>query len=278
MASAKEYAQQQLGNLDLSYLDKEKEVAKNMYDTSSNSLQTSYNSLMDQIGKGRADTRKNFNASRTAISENAFDMNRDSKASLASKGVGVGGLQRLSEVGNRMETGRNYSNVANKFYDGMSELDTTERQGNENYEIDKQKIKNTLDSTMSGIESRGKEAENSYNMTLGQLAEAVQGRWDNNANAKAALAQAERAAAQAHQDALNASANNLRTIKKQSLLETVNSKSMNNDQKVTALSNQFGIDSNTARNLLVQMGVYGSTPMSGYDKNTNYYNQVTGGW
>ena len=41
--SAKEYAKKQLGDLDLSYLNAERDNAQNVYNTSKNSLETNFN-------------------------------------------------------------------------------------------------------------------------------------------------------------------------------------------------------------------------------------------
>jgi hypothetical protein len=45
MSKAKAAAKKQLGALDLSYLDKEREVSNNIYNTSKNSLQTNFDNL-----------------------------------------------------------------------------------------------------------------------------------------------------------------------------------------------------------------------------------------
>ena len=59
--SAKDYAKQQSGDLDLSYLNAEREAANKNYSTSKSSLENNFNNLMTQISSNRADTRKNFN-------------------------------------------------------------------------------------------------------------------------------------------------------------------------------------------------------------------------
>ena len=202
--SAKDYAREQLGELDLSYLKGEEDAANKTYGTTKSSLQTNFNNLVNQINANRLDTRKNFNTGRATVAENAYTANRQNQADLASRGIGSSGLKTLGEVGNRMETGKQYSNLANKFYSTMTDLDNTEKQSRDQYKIDLQTAKNTLDSALAGINSRRGEAQNNYNMQLGQLAEQVQGRWDANANAQAALAQAQAAAAQAHSDAVAA--------------------------------------------------------------------------
>lgn len=283
--SAKDYAKEQLGSLDLSHLDKERETAQNTYNTSKSSLENNFNNLMEQINLNRSDARKNFNTGRTTVAENAFNQNRLNKLDTASRVAGKSGLKELGEVGNRMETGRQYSNLANEFYNTMDTLSTTERQGRSQYDIDQQTIKNTLDNALAGIDTRGAEAQNNYNMTLGQLAESVQGRWDANDNAKAALEQQKAAAEQAHQDAINAAKQNLKSMNRTDLLGIVNDSSMDQSNKIAQITTRFGVDTNTAINVLRQLDMFiqGATgpngedyPIvnSGYNSNYDYFNDL----
>ena len=247
--SAKDYAREQLGNLDLSYLKGEEDVANKTYGTTKSSLETNFNNLMNQLNANRQDTRKNFNTGRATVAENAYTANRQNQADLASRGIGSSGLKTLGEIGNRMETGQQYSNLANKFYSTMTDLDNTEKQSRDQYDIDLQTAQNTLDSALAGIASRRGEAQNQYNQALGQLAEQVQGRWDSNANAQAALAQAKAAAAQAHSDAVNAAKQQLSSANKQALTNIVNS-NLTNDRKVSTIQTIFKVDANTAQKVL----------------------------
>lgn len=287
--TAKQYAQEQLGTLDLSHLDNERKVAQNTYNTSNSSLQTNFNNLLKQIESNRADTRKNFNTGRATVAEQSYNANRTNQADLASRGVGSSGLKGLGEVGNRIETGRQYSNLANDFYSNMNELQTTEDQGRSQYAIDQQVIKNTLDQALAGIDTRKGEAQNNYNMTLGQLAEAVQSRWDANANAKAALAQAKAAAAQAHRDAVNAQKQNYGELGKQYLNTIMNDNETYKtvDSKIAAVETTFGVDRATAKEIVNSLGYskYGMTiPKTGISfaddllskTGTKYYNTSTG--
>lgn len=276
--TAKQYAQQQLGTLDLSYLDKERENAQNTYNTSNSSLQTNFNNLLQQIENNRADTRKNFNTGRATVAEQSYNANRTNQADLASRGVGSSGLKGLGEVGNRIETGRQYSNLANEFYNNMNELQTTEDQGRSQYDIDQQVIKNTLDQALAGIDTRRGEAQNNYNMTLGQLAEQVQGRWDANANAEAALKQAKAAAAQAHRDAVAAANGSLKQLKKEQLNNIVNNKDLDINGKKTMIQSVFNVSESVATNILHQMGaIHGKNfvgPIQGYSPSTDYINSI----
>lgn len=244
--TAKQYAQQQLGTLDLSYLDKERENAQNTYNTSNSSLQTNFNNLLQQIENNRADTRKNFNTGRATVAEQSYNANRTNQADLASRGVGSSGLKGLGEVGNRIETGRQYSNLANEFYNNMNELQTTEDQGRSQYDIDQQVIKNTLNQALAGIDTRRGEAQNNYNMTLGQLAEQIQGRWDANDNAAKALQQAKDAALQAHKDAVAAADDNNRNQAYRDL-STIMSTISDPAAQAAAIAARFGVLGNEAQ-------------------------------
>lgn len=252
--SAKDYAREQLGELDLSYLKGEEDAANKTYGTTKSSLQTNFNNLVNQINANRLDTRKNFNTGRATVAENAYTANRQNQADLASRGIGSSGLKTLGEVGNRMETGKQYSNLANKFYSTMTDLDNTEKQSRDQYNIDLQTAKNTLDSALAGINSRRGEAQNNYNMQLGQLAEQVQGRWDANANAQAALAQAQAAAAQAHSDAVAAAQQQLSQAQKNQLKDIVNS-GADADHMRAAIQSTFSVSPEIATKVLQQLGL-----------------------
>jgi hypothetical protein len=170
----------------------------------------------------------------------------------------------------------------------VSTLNTTEKQGRSQYDIDQQTIKNTLDQALAGIDTRGAEAQNNYNMSLGQLAESVQGRWDANANAKAALDQQKAAAEQAHKDAMYAAKQQLSSLNKQDLLSIVNDKTIDQNKKVAQISARFGVNTNAAINVLRQLDqfIQGATgpngedyPIvnSGYQSGYNYFDDIIGG-
>lgn len=271
--NAKSYAREQLGNLDLSYLKGEEDVANRTYGTTKNALQTNFNNLLNQITSNREDTRKNFNTGRATVAENAYAANRQNMADLASRGIGSSGLKILGEVGNRMETGKQYSSLANKFYSTMTDLDNTEKQSRDQYNIDLQTAKNTLDNALAGINSRRGEAQNNYNMALGQLAEQVQSRWDANANAKASLAlqkeqiaQAKAAAAQSHADAIASAKQQLQATNRNNLINIVNSDATV-DEKRVAIQTTFGVDAKTANNVLSQLGLTPDSSLIGVGSN-----------
>lgn len=296
--TSKEYAQKQLGNLDLSHLDKERDVARDIYDTSSQGLTTRYNELLDQINRNRQDYRTNFNIGRGTIAENAFDQNRLNKLDVGSRIVGKSGLKELGEIGNRIETGRQYSDLANTFYGDMDTLARTEKQGQSQYDLDKQSISNTLNQALSGIDTRGAEAENQWARDLASLAESVQGRWDSNTNAAKALAQAKSAAAQAHADNMSALSEQIKQNNKSSLsgiLTGIATTTTNSKGKVVPLSQKEidnnvnralgniltlfpNVDRNTAVAVLQEAGFAVPGVNASYNNpNISYYKQLIGG-
>ena len=287
MANAKIAAKDQLGSLDLSYLDKEKAIADDIHSTSKNSLQTNFNNLLSTINTNRADTKKNFNTGRGTVAENAFTTNRLNNLDVSSRVAGKSGLKDIAEVGNRIETGRQYSNLANTFYGDMGKLDTTEKESKSQFELDNQALSNTLNQTLAGIETRGAEARNNYNMTLGQLAEQIQGRWDSNSNAQASLAQAERAAAQADARAREAARQNLASTKRSALTDIVNmtdanGKKISSDDMINRIMSTFGVNNTMATQVLQELGVM---PIKSFNFSANkpytptqYVNELVGGW
>lgn len=253
--AAKAEAKKQLGSLDLSYLNKERETAKNTYNTSKSSLENNFNNLINQLNSNRQDTRRNFNTGRATVAESAYDANRANQTSLASNLVNSSGVKGLGEVGNRIETGKQYSNLANQFYDDMSELDTTEKEGRSQYDIDKQSLQNTYDQTMASIGSREGEAKNNYNMTLAQLAEQIQGRWDSNANANAALEQSKK---QAKETAISLNRKDLTDILN---AKSSDGKALSFDEKAKLISARFNVDNTMAQRVLVELGYGGMEKM-----------------
>lgn len=192
MASAKREAQNKLGNINdyinLKGLNKERSLANDVYNTNTKSFQNEYNDLLNTIATNRTRAKTDFGSGRNIVSENAYMQNRDDLASLASRGLS-GGIAQLNKLGNRIQTGRQYSDLANTYYNTMNELDTNEKTYTNQYNTNMESAKNTLNATLADIGSREKAARNAYRAAVAQLAEQIQARRDANANAAAALAQ-----------------------------------------------------------------------------------------
>lgn len=270
--SAKDYAKQQLGELDLGYLDKERKVANDSYNTSKGSLENNYNNLIEQIGQNKDVTKKGFNTGRATVAENAFTQGRLNQLDVGSRVTGKSGLQELGDVGNRIETGRQYSNLANTYYDDMKTLDTTEKQSATTFGLDQQGLLDQLNQMLTGVDSRGAEAKNSYNMQVGQLAESVQGRWDANANAQAALAQARSAAAQAR----SAASSQLAAAKKSELVKILTNGGDANNQ-TQLIKDLFGVDYSTAYQVIAEANKTGAKdPRQNSYNGSDYINRLLG--
>ncbi len=191
MASAKQEAIRYLGNendyINLGGLNKERDLANQVYNTNTSSYQNAYNDLLNTIASNREKARTDFNSGRGTISENAFLRNRQSASDLAARGLN-GGLGQLSKVGNRMETGRQYSDLANTYYNTMGNIDATERTGTNEYNTNMETARNTLAAALADVDTREKAGRNAYRGAVAQLAEQIQARRDAAAAAAAQLA------------------------------------------------------------------------------------------
>lgn len=179
MASAKSRAIKQLGSEDdyigLKALNKERDIAKNVYGTTTTSLKNTYDNLLSTLANRRDTNVKDFNKGRGTVRENAFFASRNDLANLANRGLS-GGLAQLSKLGNRMETGRQYSDLANTFYNTANEIDAQETQGTQTYNTDLSMAKNTLDATLANIAGREADARNRYKTALANLIEQIKTR------------------------------------------------------------------------------------------------------
>ena len=191
MASAKSEAQRQLGSvndyINLKGLNQERSLANDVYKTNTTSFQNAYNDLLNTINSNRGRAKTDFGSGRSAVSENAYLQNRQDISDLASRGLS-GGIAQLSKVGNRMETGRQFSNLANTYYNTMNELAATEKTGTNEYNTQMETAKNTLNAALADINAREKAGRNAYKAAVAQLAEQIQARRDAAAAAARALA------------------------------------------------------------------------------------------
>ena len=192
MASAKSEARKLLGKeedyIDLKGLNKERDIANQIYNTNKASYENAYNDLLSTLASNRTDARTEFGKGRSTVSENAFMKNREASSDLASRGLS-GGIGELSKLGTRMETGRQYSDLANSFYRTMSDIDTRQATGERDYNLGLETAKNELSSALAGIGAREAAARNNYKAQVAQLAEQIQARREAAAQAAAMLAQ-----------------------------------------------------------------------------------------
>ena len=181
MASAKKQAQSYLGNendyINLKGLNEERQLANDVYNTNTKSFQNAYNDLLSNIASNRTKAKTDFGSGRSTISENAYLQNRNDLSNFAVRGLN-GGIAQLNKLGNRMETGRQFSDLANTYYNTLNELDANEKTYTNNYNTNMEGAKNTLNAALANISSREKAGRNAYKAAVAQLAEQIQARRD----------------------------------------------------------------------------------------------------
>lgn len=181
MASAKKQAQNYLGNendyINLKGLNEERQLANDVYNTNTKSFQDAYNDLLSNIASNRTKAKTDFGSGRSTISENAYLQNRNDLSNFAARGLN-GGIAQLNKLGNRMETGRQFSDLANTYYNTLNELDANEKTYTNTYNTNMEGAKNTLNATLANISSREKAGRNAYKAAVAQLAEQIQARRD----------------------------------------------------------------------------------------------------
>lgn len=188
MANARDVARQQLGELNLNYLNDERNNATNVYNTNKQSLDSNFNNLLEQLNKNRATFKNNFEQGKNTLTDNLYDKNRLNNLEISSRVMGKSGLSNLGELNNRLEVGKQYSNLTNKYYNDLDNINTTEKIGRDRYNLDNQGLYNSYRQNLANIGARENEARNQYNMQLANLAQQIQSRWDSNANAQRQLA------------------------------------------------------------------------------------------
>ena len=181
MASAKKQAQSYLGNendyINLSGLNEERKLANDVYNTNTKSFQNAYDDLLKTISNNKNKAKTDFSSGRATVSENAYLQNRNDMSDLAARGLN-GGIAQLNKLGNRMETGRQFSDLANTYYNTMNELNANEKTANNEYNTNMEGARNTLNATLADISSREKAGRNAYKAAVAQLAEQIQARRD----------------------------------------------------------------------------------------------------
>ena len=181
MASAKKQAQSYLGNendyINLKGLNEERQLANDVYNTNTKSFQNAYNDLLSNIASNRTKAKTDFGSGRSTISKNAYLQNRNDLSNFAARGLN-GGIVQLNKLGNRMETGRQFSDLANTYYNTLNKLDANEKTYTNNYNTNMEGAKNTLNATLANISSREKAGRNAYKADVAKLAEQIQARRD----------------------------------------------------------------------------------------------------
>lgn len=181
MASAKRQAQSYLGNendyINLKGLNEERQLANDVYNTNTKSFQNAYNDLLNTIASNRTKAKTDFGSGRSTVSENAYLQNRNNIADSSARGLG-NGVTQLNKLGNRMETGRQFSDLANTYYNTLNELNANEKTYTNEYNTNMESARNTLNAALADIGAREKAGRNAYKAAVAQLAEQIQARRD----------------------------------------------------------------------------------------------------
>lgn len=190
MASAKRQAQSYLGNendyINLKGLNEERQLANDVYNTNTKSFQNAYNDLLNTIASNRTKAKTDFGLGRSTVSENAYLQNRNNIADSSARGLG-NGVTQLNKLGNRMETGRQFSDLANTYYNTINELNANEKTYTNEYNTNMESARNTLNAALADVSAREKAGRNAYKAAVAQLAEQIQARRDAAAAASAQL-------------------------------------------------------------------------------------------
>lgn len=190
MASAKKQAQSYLGNendyINLKGLNEERQLANDVYNTNTKSFQNAYNDLLNTIASNRTKAKTDFGSGRSTVSENAYLQNRNNIADSSARGLG-NGVTQLNKLGNRMETGRQFSDLANTYYNTLNELNANEKTYTNEYNTNMEGARNTLNAALADVSAREKAGRNAYKAAVAQLAEQIQARRDAAAAASAQL-------------------------------------------------------------------------------------------
>lgn len=207
MASVRQEAINSLGREDdyinLKGLNKERQIANNKYNTQIESLKTEYNNLLEDILNKRTANTKDFNKGRSTVRENSFMATRNDLSNLATRGLS-GGIAQLNKLGNRMETGRQYSDLANTYYNTVNALDTAQKQGTDTYNLNLTSAKNDLDSILADIAGREADRRNAYKTALANLMETIRNRRMTQSYYNSTLAREKEAAEDARDATLTA--------------------------------------------------------------------------
>lgn len=187
MSAAKSQAMKQLGKEDdyinLKGFNTERDLANEKHSNTLSSLQSEYNNLLETLANERTSNAKDFSTGRNTVSENSYLSTRNDVSGL-SRGLS-GGLNQLRGVGNRMEVGRQNSDLANTYYNTLNSINATEKRGTDTYNLNLRDNDLNLKSALADIGAREAAARNNYRQAVANLAEQIQSRWATQAQTAA---------------------------------------------------------------------------------------------
>ena len=185
MASAKQTAINRLGSEDdyigLKALNDERKVAQDTYNTNYNALQNAYNDLVSNVNSRRQQARTSFNEGRGTVANNNYMNTRGLTGDkLGARGV-TNSMAQLGRFGSDMQVGKSNSNLANTYYNSLSDIQAALDKGTNEYNTNLETAKNTLSGALANIGTREANARNAYRQAVASLAEQIQSRWDSKA-------------------------------------------------------------------------------------------------
>jgi len=186
-SKAKKEAKSTLGSFDDSAYETQRSSAKSMYDTQLADAGNQWTNLQNRLTSSRKASATDFAKGRSNVAETNYLANRADLNRRAAGGTTASGFSDISNLGNRMELGRQYSNLANTYYNALEGIDRDQTEGQQAYDMALRQAKDSYDMALANIGLAQQGAQNQYNAQLASLAEGIQSRWDANANAAAAL-------------------------------------------------------------------------------------------
>lgn len=151
----------------------ERKSAKNKYNTSLSSLKNEYNNFINEINSQRVKNDNSFNSGRNTIERDAYFANRQNAQDLAARGLS-GGIAKLNQMTINNEIDRQHSDLANNYYNTVEELDTSQRQADDQYKLDKRGLKDDYESLIASINAREASDYMNYKLRVASLAESLQ--------------------------------------------------------------------------------------------------------
>ena len=188
-SGAKKEAKNLLGKFDSSGYKEQKSAAKSIYDTSLADAENQWTNLQNRLTANRKASATDFSRGRSNVSESDYLANRANANRRATGGIDKTGFDTASDLGSRMELGRQYSDLANTYYNALEGIDREQTEGQQAYDMARRQAGDLYNSALANINLAKQGAQNQYNAQLASLAEGIQSRWDANANAAAARAQ-----------------------------------------------------------------------------------------
>lgn len=163
-------AQNMLGGMDTSGFDQLRAALEQSTQQNQATLKSSFDQLLENLQKQGKENKQEFASARGTIMEDSFSRNRDLYRNLAARGLGASGLQQLGGIQNRMETGKQVSNVAGQFYDAAEKLADAQEQGTESYNQQSAQIENNKNSALAQIQQQEIQYRNAYQQQVASLA------------------------------------------------------------------------------------------------------------